>query len=97
MISKLTAAHLRLRSLHYCGSTVIATDLYPGGYDGVICILTGFHDRACKDCCMSGRHHHRQVLNSLGKGNPSWAILGSVCTSQNPEQAKHRSDLLSGT
>lgn len=41
---------------------------------------------------MSGHRHHRQDVNPLGKGNPSWAILDSVCTSQNPEQAKHKSD-----
>lgn len=35
---------------------------------------------------MSGHHHHRQAVNSLGKGNPSWAIFYSVCTSQNPEK-----------
>lgn len=45
---------------------------------------------------MFGHHHHRQAVNSLGKGNPSWATRGSVCTSQNPEQAKHKADLLSG-
>ena len=42
------------------------------------------------DCCMSGRHHHTQAVNSLGKGNPSWAVLGNVGTSQHSEQAKHK-------
>lgn len=65
--------------------------------DGVTYILTGFHDRACTDCCMSGHHRHRQAVNSSGRGNPSWAILYSACTSQNPEQAKQKSDLLHGT
>ena len=46
---------------------------------------------------MSGRHHHRQAVNSLDKGNPSWVIFGSVCTSQNSEQTKHKVDLLNGT
>lgn len=54
------------------------------------CILTDFHGRACRDCCMSDHHHHRQVANSLGKGNPSWAILDTACTSRNPEQSNKK-------
>lgn len=46
---------------------------------------------------MSGHHHHRQAVKSLDKGNPSWVILGSVCTSQSSEQAKHKVHLLNGT
>jgi hypothetical protein len=58
-----------------------------------LCILTGFHDKACRDFYMSGHHHHRQARNSLSKYNPSWAIFGTVCISQNPEWAKHKTDL----
>lgn len=46
---------------------------------------------------MSGHHHHRQAVNSLGKGNPSWAILGTVCTSRSPEEVKHKLDFFNGT
>ena len=69
-------------------NTVIK-NLYTRRWPWWTCVLTDFHGRACRDCCMSGRHHHRQAVNSLDKGNPSWVIFGSVCTSQNSEQTKH--------